>query len=399
MGFHHFVCCVALAVSLLGSSSAFAAEDDVQKCKSADHYHNAAKDYQTCNDALEQHGLSKEVRAELLLGRGEAAYFAGRFELSSADLDEALALNPSLNQVYLRRAWTRVMTNQYAGALQDITALLAQEPDNADAHFALGFIYLETPEWESRTMPAFKRALEIDPNHFLTRLNLAKIYSRYKGEYRAAVEEYDRILGASEVELSKVRMWRDPSCPCYDFQGQVRYDRAELLYELQDYSKALADYDVLVSGYPNVAAAFIGRGHVYGQLRKFNEALADAQTALKLDSRWPAQRLLEIESLYQLKRHDEALLRATKLIVETNDGFARGEALFWRGFINKALHHNEESLEDFEQSFSFHPQWLAATLTQLRQSGYYAGEVTDYYNEKARNGLQACILDPECASR
>ena len=40
-----------------------------------------------------------------------------------------------------------------------------------------------------------------------------------------------------------------------------------------------------------------------------------------------------------------------------------------------------------------------AVVTQLRQSGYYEGEVTDYYGEKARNGLQACILDPECAEQ
>lgn len=108
---------------------------------------------------------------------------------------------------------------------------------------------------------------------------------------------------------------------------------------------------------------------------------------------------MEIKALFHLKRHDEALLKASKLIEETNNEFARGEALFWRGFVNKALGHAKDSLRDFEQSFALHPQWQMAVLTQLRQSGYYDGEVTDSYSEEARNGLQACILDPECASK
>jgi tetratricopeptide (TPR) repeat protein len=395
----HFSCRVAIAVSLLAGGTAFAAEEDIQNCKASDRYHNPTADYETCDRALQQKDLPKELRAELLFGRGEAAYFAGRFDLSSVDLDEALALNPALYEAYLRRAWTRMRTNQYPAALQDITTLLSQDPDNVDALFAIGFLYQGTEDWESKTMPAFKRALELNPNHHLTRLNLASIYAEYKGDFGAAIAEYDRILSVGREELNKVRMWRDPNCSCFDFWGRVRFDRAELIFSLQDYSNALVAFDGLVADYPHLAHGFVARGRVYARLRRFSEALADAQAAVKLDPRWPTQKLLEIEALFQLKRHDEALLLATKFIDETNIDFARGEALFWRGNVNKALGHAENSLRDFEQSFALHPQWQMAILTQLRQSGYYDGEVTDTYNGKARNGLQACILDPECASR
>jgi tetratricopeptide (TPR) repeat protein len=403
MCLYHLACRVAVSVSLLTGAPAFSADvvaiDDIQKCKTSDRYHNSVEAFYACDTALKQMNLSKEDRAELLLGRGEAAYFAGRFDLSSVDLDEALALNPNLNEAYLRRAWTRMRTNQYPGALQDITTLLSQDPDNVDALFAIGFLYKESPEWERKTMPAFKRALELNPNHFLTRLNLASIYANYKHDYGAAIAEYDRILSASEEDLNKVRLWREPGFHTFDFRGQVRMDRAEAIYNLEDYPKALADLDKLVLDYPQIDEVFLVRGRVYDRLRKFGDALADAQTAVKLDPRWPAQRLLEIKSLFHLKRHDEALLSATRLIDETNIDFARGEALFWRGYINKALHHSEDSLRDFEQSFVLHPQWQWAIVTQLRYSGYYEGEVSDYYSEKVRNGLQACILDPECAAR
>ena len=403
MCFYQFACRGALTVSLLAGSSAFAADaavtDDIQKCKASDRYHNSVADYETCDRALRQRDLPKELRAELVLGRGEAAYFAGRFDLSSADLDEALTLNPNLNEAYLRRAWTRMRTNQYPGALQDITTLLSQDPDNVDALFAMGYIYQDTSEWERKTMPAYKRALELNPDHYLTRLNLASIYVDQKHDYAAAIAEYDKILSASEEELNKVRMWREPNCPCYDFPGHVRFRRAELLDNMEEYPRALADFERLISDYPSIADGYVGRGRIHQSRREFSEALTDAQTAIKLSPRWPAQRLLEIKALYNLKRHDEALLKATKLIDETNIQFALGEALFWRGYVNKALHNNEDSLNDFERSFALHPQWQWAIVTQLRYSGYYDGEVSDYYSEKMRNGLQACILDPECSAR
>ena len=398
MCLYHFACRFVLTVGLLAGGSAFAADDDIQKCKTSDRYHNPTADYETCDRALQQKDLAKVLRAELLLGRGEAAYFAGRFDLSSVDLDEAIVLNPALNEAYLRRAWVRMRTNQYPAALQDITTLLSQEPDNVDALFAIGFLYQETSEWESKSLPAFKRALELNPNHYLTRLNLASIYANYKGDNGAAISEYDRILSASEEDLGKVRMWRDPNCPCYDFPGDVRFKRAELLYAMEEYPRALEDFERLISDYPSIADGYVGRGRIHQLRREFSKALTDAQTAIKLNPREPAQRLLEIKALHYLRRYDEALVQANRLIDETDIQFALGEALFWRGYVNKALHNNEDSLNDFERSFALHPQWQWAIATQLRYSGYYDGEVTDSYSEKMRNGLQACIIDPECSA-
>ena len=181
-------------------------------------------------------------------------------------------------------------------------------------------------------------------------------------------------------------------------RGQARFDRAETIFQMQDLPKALTEFDSLVSDYPKIPQVFVGRARVYERLNRFSEELTDARAALKLDPNWPAQRLSELDALYHLKRYDEALPVATKIIDGTSFDAARGEALFWRGYINKALHHPEESLRDFEQSFVLNTQWLNAVLTQVIQSGYYDGESSDSYSEKARNGLQACILDAGCGT-
>lgn len=393
----HFACRLVLTASLLAGGSAFAADDGMQKCKSLDRYHDAMAAFYACDKALNHESLTETERAELLLARGEAAYFAGRFDMSLIDLDQALKLNPKLNAAYYRRAWARMRTNHYPDALQDLTILLSEEPDNADALYAIGYFYQGTTEWKSKAMPALKRALELDPNHHLARLSLASLYTHPGRDFDAALVEFDKILSASDEALRKVRIFRDPVRPYFDFRDRVRKDRIAALAGKADYAAALAEADSLVGSYPNIGDSYVMRAHVYERLRKFDKVLADTQMASKFEPNGDDQKALEIEALCQLQRYNDALTRANEMLNQPISRATIPKILFWRAYTKKHLHLHEEALQDFEQSFSFKSWHLSAVLTQLRQSGYYDGNVTDPYSEKARNGLQACLLDPECA--
>ena len=104
MCLYRFACRLVLAVSLLAVGPAFAADDDIQKCKASDRYHNSVADYETCDRALQQMDLPKELRAELLLGRGEAAYFAGRFDLCRSILmKRSLSIQTLMKPIFAAR--------------------------------------------------------------------------------------------------------------------------------------------------------------------------------------------------------------------------------------------------------------------------------------------------------
>ena len=398
MCIYRFACRLALAVSLLAGGPAFAA-DDIQKCKSLDRYHDSMAAFYACIKALDHENLTEIERSELLLARGEAAYFAGRFDMSLIDLDMALTLNPKLKAAYYRRAWARMRTNHYPDALQDLTFLLSEEPENVDALYAIGYFYQGTTEWKSKAIPALKRALELDPNHHLARLNLASLYTHKQRDFDAGLMEFDKILSASDEELRKVRIFRDPVRPYFNFRDRVRNDRIAALVGKADYDAALAEADSLIARYPSIADSYLMRAYIYQRLRKFTEALADARMAGKFEPNGDDQKAVEIEALYQLQRYNDALTRANEMLNQPITTATMPKILFWRAFTKKKLHLHEEALQDFEQSFSFRLWHLSAVLTQLRQSGYYDGDVMDPYSEKARNGLQACILDPECAKR
>ena len=399
MCLYQFTCRVALAVSLLAVAPALAAADAIQKCKLLDRYHDAMAAFYACDKALNLQNLPDTERAELLLARGEAAYFSGRFDMALIDLDLALTLNPKLMAAYYRRAWARMRTSHYPDALQDLTILLSEEPENADALYAIGYFYQRTTEWKSKAIPALKRALELDPNHHLARLSLALLHTQQERNFDAGLMEFDKILSASDEQLRKVRIMRDPVRPYFDFRDRVRNQRIAALIGKAEYSAALAEADSLVARYPRIGDSYVMRAHVYERLRKFTEALADARMAGKFEPNGDDQKAVEIEALYQLQHYNEALTRANEMLNQPISLATMPKILFWRAFAKKQLHLHEEALQDFEQSFSFKSWHLSAVLTQLRQSGYYDGNVMDPYSEKARNGLQACILDPECAKR
>jgi tetratricopeptide (TPR) repeat protein len=375
-----------------------AAADDVQACLIADHYQNPSADYETCDRALRAENLSKSDRAKLLVGRGEAAYFANRMDLSQADLDEAVALDPDYGNAFLRRGWTRLHLNQRPGALQDFTTLLAMEPDNTAALFAIGYFYSHTTEWESKSLPTFKRVLEINPNDYLTRYNYAELLCCSMARPDQAIAEYDRILKASDTELAKVKLWKLTGRNWFDFKGLVRISRVESFIALSDNESAFKAINGMIEDYPDSAGVYSRRAYLYSISNKHSEALSDSVRAVKLDPYSGPMKRQVVDTLFRLKRYDEGLEKVNAYLKTPLSDASRGDLLFWRGAFLKHLKNPEQALIDMENSFALNPQGLQSMMIQLVQYGYYDGAESDPYSENVRNALQACLIDPRCAS-
>jgi tetratricopeptide (TPR) repeat protein len=389
-----FLATAAFGMMMCGLEAA--AANDVLRCKSSDRYHNSLGALEICHRALLDKNLSNSDRAALLLARGEAAYFFGRFDISMIDLNEALLLDPDLNEAYLRRAWTRIRVNDYPGALEDLSFLLSREPDNVDALFAVGYLYMDTNEWRTRAVPAFEQALAFNPNHYMARFNLASIYSHRLGNHEDAVAEYDRILLASDEELNKVKMWRAPGSNYLHFKGRVRFERAQLLVLMRRYIGALAELDSLAKEYPKVSDVFRVRAKAHFGLGRIRETLADARLAIDLDPYDDDQKVTEVRAHFVLKHYARAVSRADEFALGPLTDWGRANILLWRAYSLEALGRHEDALQDFEASISYDQLLLPSILTQLIQHNYYKGEASDVYSEKVRNGLRACIVDPEC---
>jgi len=92
-------------------------------------------------------------------------------------------------------------------------------------------------------------------------------------------------------------------------------------------------------------------------------------------------------------RYDEALADATEII----GGFrAQGEGYRLRAAIAKRQGDRRQALQDYEEAFRNDPRFLRIMQERLAGLGYLSRHYSTAYSEETRNGMMACIIDPEC---
>jgi hypothetical protein len=103
-----------------------------------------------------------------------------------------------------------------------------------------------------------------------------------------------------------------------------------------------------------------------------------------------------MEILFGLKRDDEGLTVAQQLVEGPFNPGLKSNAYYSIGFTHKHMGKLEDAKRDFLKSIAIDFRKQQVVMTQLRQHGYYDGEVADNWNSKAENALDACLVDPEC---
>lgn len=116
----------------------------------------------------------------------------------SAKLDRAVALAPGSATILISHSSAPLVLGQWDAAIRDLNAALALDPLNKDAYFELGVNHLGAGHW-SEAEAAFKRALDIAPNHTFVHGYLA-VALLFKGEKQAALREID-------LESSEAAQW------------------------------------------------------------------------------------------------------------------------------------------------------------------------------------------------
>jgi len=167
--------------------------------------------------------------ATILAERADILSGMDRHSEALADLDRALALEPTNAGFYADRGETYRLTKQYGQALADLDRALDLDSQNAWALGSRGQVH---------------RAL---------------------GHNTEALNDLDRAL-AIDSELT----W-------------ILGERAAINRELRRYDQALADLDQVITLDPNNALALTLRAATYRALQQYDQALADLNRALTLD--------------------------------------------------------------------------------------------------------------------
>lgn len=239
-----------------------------------------------------------------------------------------------------------------------------------------------------------QQSLKIKPDFHLARLNLAyKNY--YRGDLEGMLREFDAILAHDEAELDKVSFRsRNGRRDAYPFSGYVRYERSRFLMFANRNDEALEGSDWLIAHYPTNSQAFVLRGQILRSKNNDVEALKDYSHAVELDPEDVDARRGRGWTLFVLEKLNEAMIEADWLARPTSS--ARGDGFRLRAYIHKRLGDSEQALLDYEEAFQNDSEILRQTQERMVQLGYISSQAGNTYGEEFRNGVRACIADPEC---
>ena len=291
-----------------------------------------------------------------------------------------------------------------AKAEQAYRAILAREPDNADAGHQLGILALDAG-MPQHAAPIFERVCLLAPNNAAAQANRGLSHMRCQ-HFPEALEALDRAIALQPdlylAHLHRGMVMRDLKQPEEALASLAR--AAELgekeiavhnflgltLDELGRYEEAAESFRRALDGNPEDPFAQSNYGHALLRLHRYVEALSHFEKAVALKPDEGGLHYNLGEPLKALGRMDEALASYDRAIVLAPD---TANAHVNRGLLLAYMGRTEEALASFDRAIALEPDSIGA---HIGRSGALAGvgrieEALAYNREIARNP----ILQPE----
>ena len=171
---------------------------------------------------------------------------------------------PSYENVTYEEAESTFTSRRYGEATEMFASYVSRRPQNPWGHYMLGL-----SAWKAGQLPrareSFERAIELDPSHVKSLLNLTRVLLEMKDPQEASA----RVLAALQLDST--------SAEAHRLMGRVRSALGESEEAIESYRSALAldAHDVW---------AMNNLGLVLIELGRFEEALRPLARAVQLDS-------------------------------------------------------------------------------------------------------------------
>lgn len=285
-----------------------------------------------------QRAISDFTRA-LALGSRDVYAYAHRgmayrerknYGQALADLDQALALDPQVDEIVLLRNLTYGQFNEAGRGLGDFDHTLELNPDDAQAYVSRGMAYCALGEYR-RAIEDLDLALSLNPNDAQAFAGRGHVYLEM-GDIERAQDDLSqsRALEADDVHTGLLLEW---TVLCQDGPQPDTATRLE----------------AIAAENPRQYAAYICRGVALLLHERFEEALAELEQALLLDT-------------------------------------SKGHAYFWKALTCAFLGRDEEAAAALERARTAElplPEVLFAPLRWLehRRSDFYQQHVLPVLGE------------------
>lgn len=271
--------------------------------------------------------------------RGLAYQNLKRYKDAISDFSEALQLNPQNVFSYQHRGETYTFLKEYPKALDDLSKAIRINPSESNS-YALRAKILEEKSEFFKALEDYDQAIQLslDPSK--------KSYYYYqKGFLLRKIGRYHEALNAQEKAVLLA-----PNHPfSYNNRGQAYGD-------LKQYEEAIADYSKSIElNNPELHNPYNGRALVYNSMGQYELAMQDANKSLELKAEANTYNTRAI--IYSnLKKYSEAIADATKAIEVEPISVAYNT----RGAAYYQLSQYAEAIADYENAIKLDPSYVQA---------------------------------------
>jgi tetratricopeptide (TPR) repeat protein len=265
-------------------------------------------------------------------------------ENAESRLNEAIELAPNFAPAITLLADLKIKKGAPAAAVELLTPLIKEQPQNAQAHYLLATAYLAQQQL-GQALAVYRQMNELfpkdpQPPYFVGRILLAQ---RQPTEARQAFEDSFKIspdyLPATEslVDLDIVD---------------------------KQYASALDQVQKLIDKDPKQAQAWALRGKIYLTQQDFTHAESDLLKAIELDPTLEPAYLLLAQLYVASNKQDQAINKLNAFVEQNKDNAKAVTALVQLAMLQQNLKHFNDARDTYEKLLTVSPN-LPLALNNL----------------------------------
>lgn len=277
--------------------------------------------------------LSGQINTDQVMRVGQNSLYLEDYVLSIQYFNQVIAVKPYLAQPYFFRSIAKISLEDYLGAEEDASMAIERNPFITNAYEVRGVARQNMGKLQD-AIKDYETALSQLPENRSILFNKALAEEELK-DYDAAEKSYAILLKAH---------------PKYD-NGYI--GRAKLRLSKGDTINALADIDTALKINKNATNAYVIRADIsIKQSKDYTRALADMDEAIKLQPQFAGFFINRSFLRYNLDDYFGAMADLDYAIQLEP---LNTTALFNRGLLRMEVNDNNKAIDDFDRIISLEP--------------------------------------------
>lgn len=309
------------------------------------------------------------------------------------DFSTCISQNPKFAMAYFYRGYIYLSSSYFVVAITNFDKTVELEPNNVEAYVDRGLARHGLREFD-QAITNYSEAIKLDPENadaFKYRGLARMILRDWEGAFadfnqavslntedpevyrnRAALQFMRQEYESTVADASKAIELNDKDPVSYRFRGLGRM-------RLRDFTNALADLDEAIALNPHDADAFAGRGAIRVLQGNFEGADADLSAATRLNpTNTTAMAGL---GTIKIKRGDlQGALAVFTNVLAIMPPFGYPEMYLTIGHLQSDLHQDEAALQNLHKSLELDPRknYARFRIWQIRSRHGEQAEVTQW---------------------